>query len=586
MRSSMGSKSAPALSLLILLASSGAAFAQASPPQPASPAQNAPAQPAKPVDPRLAAAQAAFEALPEATRITSQNDLVWTTNFSGAALGSFGRLTFDAICALQKDTAQKIDGILNEPQRKALADAAARQRTQAGFVVRTDPATGSGIGIPAQLLTTYEKAPTGGKWSSAKGDVVLETVRTAPDKTDMAATFDRFVTAQVPGRKVTYKLLRPDFFVVTGEMGPKKFYTRFAPTPEGLRGYTLTYDVAAAPGFDRIVIAIANTFEPLKKAGGSAPAATQPASTQSASGVAVPSAVPTPAVERIATGLLLPNGRLLTSAKGVNGCKSLSVGGKPASVAVTDPASGLAMLTVAGLSAPATLALRTETIQPSESLVAFGFDGARPQRLGVAPASVRVTTGGGLSIAAALQAGAAGSVVVDRQGRIAGPRPRSAATRQTDRRNRAACQLRGGDEFGDEGFSDDPTASRQSMVPRPARMKLRANSADERANSSSQRRAASDRQVSIPSHRFLDAVHPGKIFEHAAELLMVRQVGRVSQLRKIGSSLYGTPGQTENPSRKSALWDLSVGDQRKIGVTNVSPDGIECTIDVVFSRLL
>ena len=405
----------PAISALLTIAASDVSCAQASPPAPA-------AQPARPVDPKIAAAQAAFEALPEGTRIAIQNDLVWATSFSGAALGTFGRLTYDAISTLQKDTAQKIDGILTEPQRKSLAETASRMRMQVGFAVKTDPVTGSGIGIPAQILGAYEKAAVGGKWSSAKGDAVLETVRTAPDKADMAATFDRFVTAAVPGRKVTYKLLRPDFFVVTGEMGPKKFYTRFAPTPEGLRGYTLTYDAALGPNFDRIVIAIANTFEPLRQQGGASTPAQPPRTPAGAAPpVALSPVAPGAQIEKGATALILAGGKYLTAAKALDGCKTPSIGGKPAQIAASDPALGLVLLAGAPGAVPVALDLRSDPVAAGEALVAFGFDGTRPQRkLAVAPGPARLSAGRAPTLAVALQAGAAGSLVLDRGGKVAG----------------------------------------------------------------------------------------------------------------------------------------------------------------------
>ena len=404
-----------AISLIAFGAASQLVFAQASPPPPA-------AQPSKPADPKLAAAQVAFEALPEAARIAIQNDLVWTTSFSGAALGTFGKLTYEAISALQKDTAQKIDGILTDPQRKILADAAAKARAQVGFSIKSDPVTGSGIGIPALFLSVYEKTAVGGKWSSAKGDIVLETVRTAPDKTDMAATFDRFVTAAVPGRKVTYKLLRPDFFVVTGEMGPKKFYTRFAPTPDGLRGYTLTYDSALGASFDRIVIAIANTFEPLRHtAAAPAPAQPQKAPLGTAPPLALSPVSPGAQTERGGTALVLAGGRYLTATKALDGCKTLMISGKPAQLVASDPALGLTLL--AGAPGPAAAApdLRGEDIASGEAFVAFGFDGSRPQRkLSVAPGSARLSAGRAPTLSVALQAGSAGSLVLDRSGRLAG----------------------------------------------------------------------------------------------------------------------------------------------------------------------
>jgi len=53
--------------------------------------------PAPATNPQIAAAQASFEALPEAERKAIQADLIWAGGFTGAASGSFGALTFRAI---------------------------------------------------------------------------------------------------------------------------------------------------------------------------------------------------------------------------------------------------------------------------------------------------------------------------------------------------------------------------------------------------------------------------------------------------------------------------------------------------------
>ena len=216
----------------------------------------------KPVDPKMAAAQAAFEALPDEQRRAIQNDLVWATDYSGAALGTFGKLTFEALSAFEKKAGGPVDAILDPAQRQKLSDAANKARASVGFKVVQDPNTGSGIGIATKYIGKLDKAVSGSKWTFGN-DIILETVRTKPDKADMAATFERFVNAVVDGRKVTYKLLRPDFFVVTGELASQKFYTRFAPTPDGLRGYTLTYNPNISPDIEKLVIATANTFEPI-----------------------------------------------------------------------------------------------------------------------------------------------------------------------------------------------------------------------------------------------------------------------------------------------------------------------------------
>ena len=396
----------------------------------APPSAAVPAPSVRPVDPKLADAQRAFESLPEAERIAIQNDLVWVTPFSGAALGSFGRLTYEAISGFQKLSDAPVDGILKDKERVRLADGSKRARAQQGFAVQTDPLTGSGIGIASKILTRQEKQAVGTKWSSEAGDVTLETVRTSPDKADLAATFERFANPAIPGRKVTYKLLRPDFFVVTGDIGAKKFYTRFAPTKDGLRGYTLTYDASLAQNFERVVIATANSFEPLRNA---TPQAVQPqpappavnarlsTAPQTTSPVAL-TPVQTPPTERGLTALDLGGGKLLTAARALERCTRLSVAGKTAQLVASDAPSGLAIVATEGLAAAGNIDLRATPVKGGEALVAFGFDASLPQRkLSVAPGEAIVAAADGRpTLPVALQAGAGGSLVLDRSGQLAG----------------------------------------------------------------------------------------------------------------------------------------------------------------------
>ena len=368
----------------------------------------------RPVDPRVAAAQTAFEALPEATRISIQNDLTWATTFSGAALGTFGRLTYEAISAFQKSVNQPVDGVLTEKQRALLAETAGKARAAMRFALQLDANTGSGIGIPATVLTKQEKAAVGSKWSSDTGSIVLETVKTAPDKADMPATFERFVNATVPGRKVTYKLLRPDFFVVTGEMAEKKFYTRFAPTPEGLRGYTITYNASLSPGIDKVVIAIANTFEPLKLARPASPAPVNNSQPVRPVALSPVQSVPT---ERAFTVLNLGGGKLLTSARAVEGCKSLTISGKTAQLSASEPGSGLALISADGLPDVPLPGISEGSIKAGEALFALGFD-AVSRKLTVAPGAP--VSGREASLQVGLQNGSAGSAVFNRTGQIVG----------------------------------------------------------------------------------------------------------------------------------------------------------------------
>ena len=384
-------------------------------------AQAAPPAPARPVDPAMAGAQAAFEALPEAERKAIQTDLIWGADFSGTASGSFGPLTFNAIKAYQKANNVPIDGILTPQSRKALGDAAQRVRTQVKFSIINDARSGARIGVPQAILPKQDVSQLGtSRWQSNDGKITLD-MRVGQASDTLESLYDKSVGVAAPGRKVTYKLLRPDFYVVTGETDQGRFYSRMAKGVQGLRGFAIGYDKSVASAADKLVIAIANSFDPFP----TGPIPTVPSQTPqvaSAPTAGQPMAVPTPGkpTERQASGLQVTQAMVVTSASAIDACRSISANGRPAQVAKQDGA--LALLTVgAAGKAPSSLRLRKEPADPATELVVMSIGEATPgQRRPVAiPAGVR-TMAKGAAINAPLQAAGAGSAAFDRHGALVG----------------------------------------------------------------------------------------------------------------------------------------------------------------------
>ncbi|HEX8665693.1 MAG TPA: peptidoglycan-binding domain-containing protein, partial [Beijerinckiaceae bacterium] len=293
------------------------------------------------------AAKAAFEALPEADRKAIQEALVWTGDHTGVTTGGFGRRTFEAIQAWQKrGGAAKPDGILDAKARAALQAAAKKARDGAKFAVLTDPKTGVAIGVPQAVLPKRDQNPNGGsRWQSQDKKITLDTRAYPAGETDLPALYERNLAIQSPGRQVSYKVLRPDFFVVSGETQTGKFYTRYGLGPGGaIRGFSLGYDKAVAKDFDRAVIAIANSFSPFPEAVGmAASAAGGPAPMPPSRPVAVEP--PRPAGP-IATGQMVGPRAVLTSAA-VEACPDLRAGKAKARLAKADKALGLALLELA-----------------------------------------------------------------------------------------------------------------------------------------------------------------------------------------------------------------------------------------------
>lgn len=386
-----------------------AAWAQAPKPRPGDGAANPTtgerfaAPPAATAD--AEAARKAFEALAPERRAQIQDMLVWTGDYQGTLDGAFGRGTQTAIQAFETRAKLKVDGVLTEAEQVTLITAGEKARNDARFRMVIDKVSGARLGVPLGRVTLDREGKTGTVWKSKDGKIVLQTFSRGPE-TSMPDLFAEMAAAS-PTRKVTYQVLRDTFYVVAGEEGANRFYLRGAPTAAGVRGFVVSYDKALAPQFDRVALAISNSFA----ADGAAPAA--PAAPVAESGAVSPA--PAATVRRF-TGLTVAQGRVATASAAVAGCSALTVDGKPAKVA--EAGKDLTILEVSGLAAFVAPTVGPLPAPETELVVVYAGE---PGRLVIAPGPM---VGGvdGLPgrVLAALQPEAAGGAVFDRAGRLVG----------------------------------------------------------------------------------------------------------------------------------------------------------------------
>ncbi|MGL5448005.1 MAG: peptidoglycan-binding domain-containing protein [Rhabdaerophilum sp.] len=362
-------------------------------------AQNAPARPA---DPAFVAAAAAFERFDQVDRRAIQRDLIWTAGFQGAATGEFGALTFAALRRLDTEMKMPVNGVLSPEKRKRLAEAAEAGRKAIGFRVENDAASKMRVGVPTHLLSKRSANPAGlSRWQDEKGQITLDLSLGKPDD-DLAQLFERGTATNVAGRKITYKLLRPDFFVVSGETETGKFYRRLEKGTDGtLRGFSIGYSKALSPAFDWMVIAIATSFEAQP---GLSPQPTSVASTPSGGRPIRPSA---PEPRRVSAIEIAP-GKLVTAAAAIASCKVLHAGQPTQPARVEKQAHGLALL---AFSQPNSGSLVFAPVEGEAILLQRDRTGA------LLTASAMLIEG---RAEMPLQAGGAGAALLDRGGRLVG----------------------------------------------------------------------------------------------------------------------------------------------------------------------
>src|SRR5947209_8802060 len=164
-----------ALSMIV-----AASFSAAQPAKQAAPAKAAPAKASK-VEKKSVqdAIAASYTAIPLAERVSIQNDLAWTGDYNGTIEGDFAERAIAAVKAFQKRNGGKETGVLNQPERAALAAAAKPKQDAVGWRMVQDLVTGARIRIPSRLMPNTQVSGGISKWTSSRGEAQAETFRIA-----------------------------------------------------------------------------------------------------------------------------------------------------------------------------------------------------------------------------------------------------------------------------------------------------------------------------------------------------------------------------------------------------------------------
>lgn len=211
-----------------------------------------------PVRPALQKPEDTANAMAQAERLALQSDLAWVGEYNGAITGDVSERMVNAIKAFQKSRGGRETGVLNPQERGALADTAKRRQENVGWKIVTDPGTGVRLGIPSKLVPQQTSDANGAKWTSPTGTVQIQLVRRKEANPTTAKLAER--EKKEANRSVDYTVVKPDFFVLSGLQGLKKFYLRGTFKGDEVRILTILYDQATENTVEPVVIAMSSAF--------------------------------------------------------------------------------------------------------------------------------------------------------------------------------------------------------------------------------------------------------------------------------------------------------------------------------------
>ena len=126
---------------------------------------------------------------------------------------------------------------------------------------RSMPAPASRLGVPTKLVPQQSSDANGAKWTFATGTIQIQLAR-RKEANPTTAKLAEQEKKEPAGRKIDYSVVKPDFFVLSGMQGLKKFYLRGQIKGDEVRILTILYDQATEGTMEPVVIAMSSAFNP------------------------------------------------------------------------------------------------------------------------------------------------------------------------------------------------------------------------------------------------------------------------------------------------------------------------------------
>lgn len=358
-----------------------------------------------PIRPAVQTPADTANAMAQAERQAIQSDLAWVGQYNGTISGEVSERMVASIKEFQKAKGGKQTGVLNPQERGVLAETARRRQETVGWKIVTDASTGARLGIPIKLVPQQSSDANGAKWSSSSGTIQVQLAR-RKEANPTTAKLAEQEKKEPAGRKVEYSAVKPDFFVLSGIQGLKKFYVRGQYRGDEVRILTILYDQATEGTMEPVVIAMSSAFNPFP------------------SGAQMAGPPPRKTVE-YGTGIVVSDdGTIVADRQVTDACLTIAIAGYGnADLVAEDKDHDLALLRIYGARGLRPLALDSGAAKSGVEIT--GITDPQNQGGGAATSSIRasvaqVGSGSDLALSPPPALGFSGGAALDSDGKFAG----------------------------------------------------------------------------------------------------------------------------------------------------------------------
>ena len=215
-----------------------------------------------PVRPALQTPADTAKAMAQAERLAIQSDLAWVGDYNGAITGEVSERMVAAIKAFQKARGGKQTGVLNPQERGILAETAKRRQDNVGWKIVTDAGTGVAARRADQAGAAASQRRQWRQMELSHRHRPDPACRGARKPTPPPRSSPSRKRRSLPAARCDYTVVKPDFFVLSGMQGLKKFYVRGTFKGDEVRILTILYDQATEGTVEPVVIAMSSAFNP------------------------------------------------------------------------------------------------------------------------------------------------------------------------------------------------------------------------------------------------------------------------------------------------------------------------------------